>query len=172
MTSDVEATATPARDGRRALGVAADAIGHCVLVFAFVPILAVLPNWLRLELGDPVARAPMAVVFLPVRLVVTLLQAFTDGVGPRVVVGLVAGGLLWSWLAFGARDVRTLAAVGAGILCGLAAAGVVMLAALAQGQSGTLAASPVLQHLGTAALCGAIAAPTAARLVRTPRPAS
>ncbi len=166
----VDAGASPSDDGRRSFGRAADAIGHCVLVFAFVPILVVLPNWLARQLEDPVARDPIAVLFVPVRAVITLLEAFAAGVGPRVVTGIIAGVLLWSWLAFGARVPRALPALVAGIVCGTAAASLLMLAAFARaqlaGEPVTLASWPVLQHLGTGAVCGAIAGPTAARLVR------
>src|SRR5690606_22166745 len=46
----------------------ADAVGHCVLVFAFLPTLAALPSWLAFEARNPLnASDPLVLVFLPVR---------------------------------------------------------------------------------------------------------
>ena len=87
------------RNGRPSwLGIA-DAVGHCVLVFAFLPALASLPAWLYFEAGNPLNREDaVALTFVPVRGAILLLHAFRAGVVPGVLAGLVDGVLVCAWV--------------------------------------------------------------------------
>jgi hypothetical protein len=146
----------------------ADAIGHCALIFAFVPTLAALPRWLsfevtnRLNLDDPVVLA-----FLPVRGVVLLLNEFRDGVVPGLLAGLIDGVLLCAWVAWrddqGPRARRLVV----GALGGVVAAGVMVLGTLAAAgdRSQPVPVVAVLFEMVSGMVCGAIAAPTAIRLL-------
>lgn len=155
----------------RPLGLArfADAIGHSVLVFAFLPTLAALPAWLRFEatnglnLGDPVV-----LVFLPVRGVILLLNAFEAGVIPGVLAGIVHGLFLCAFArtsAAGAGASRGVVAL-AGAVAGALAAFTVVLATVGPSRGAALTSGPVLFELASGIVCGAIAAPTALRLAR------
>lgn len=150
----------------RPLGLArfADAIGHSVLVFAFLPTLASLPSWLRFEATNGLNLTdPVVLAFLPVRGVILLLHAFQAGAVPGVLAGIVHG-LLVCAVARTFETSRDVAAAGA--VAGALAALVVVLATAGRIGLASLAGGPVLFELASGIVCGAIAAPTAVRLAR------
>ena len=72
-------------------GAIADVVGHCVVVFAFVPTLAVLPGWLHAEATNALNwHDPIVLAFLPVRGMVALWSAFGAGLVPGIIGGLIA----------------------------------------------------------------------------------
>lgn len=164
MTDGTVAVARPL-----GLGRFADAIGHSVLVFAFLPTLASLPSWLRFEAANDLNLTdPVVLAFLPVRGVILLLHAFKAGAAPGVLAGILHGFLvcLFAWRSeSGATTSRGAAAAIGAVAGALAALGVVVATA---GRSGlaSLASGPVLFELASGIVCGAIAAPTAVRLAR------
>ena len=146
-------------------GAIADVVGHCVVVFAFVPTLAVLPGWLVSEAANPVNRhEPIVLAFLPVRGLVALWSAFDAGLVPGIIGGLIDGILLGAWLL---RD-KPRRAVVAGAVCGVLAGLGVVLASIALGafQHGFSLprAVPVAFELASGVVCGMLAIPTAVRL--------
>lgn len=155
-----------ARSDRPSYGAIADAVGHCLLVFTFVPPLLALPGWLYREAGNHLnLEEPLVLAFVPVRGVTVLLNAFYAGVVPGLVAGLVTGVAL-TVLARRAVAPRLLGAV-----IGALAAGVALVATLvvARGSAWAPPANVVAFELGAGLLCGGIAAPTALRFMRTDR---
>ena len=151
-------------------GAIADVVGHCVVVFAFVPTLAVLPGWLVSEAANPLNRhEPIVLAFLPVRGLVALWSAFDAGLVPGIIGGLIDGILLSTWL-LRAQPRRTFVA---GAICGALAGGGVVLASVALGtfQRGFSLprAVPVAFELASGLVCGMLAVPTAVRLAIAPR---
>src|SRR2546429_1296091 len=77
----------------------ADAVGHCVLVFVFAPLLAAVPGWLRFEARNPLNFSdPMVTLFIPARGMRALLAAFEAGVDAGVLSGLMSGLLVCAWV--------------------------------------------------------------------------
>ena len=151
------------------LGRFADAIGHAVLVFAFLPTLASLPAWLRFEASNGLNLAdPVVLAFLPVRGVILLLHAFKAGVIPGVLAGMLHGFLVCAYVsatAAGAVGGRGVVAVVGAVAGGVSALGVI-LATVGQGGLESLSRGPVLFELASGIVCGIIAAPTAVRLAQ------
>jgi hypothetical protein len=152
------------------LGRFADAIGHSVLVFAFLPTLASLPSSLRFEVSNGLNLTdPVVLAFVPVRGVILLLHAFKAGVVPGVLAGIIHGLLV---CAFAARTSGAGAGAGRGVVVGVGAVAgalaalAVVLATVGRGGGAALATGPVLFELASGIVCGAIAAPTAVRLAR------
>lgn len=157
---------------RLAWGRVADAIGHCLLVFVFVPLVATLPGWLSFEATNALnLQDPIVLVFAPVRGIVRVLNALLAGLPSGLVGGIAAGALLTlvTWRApAGSSSHPVLAGAGCG-----AAAGIVVIAwALvpAVGGAGEIAArlGAVAFELGSGVVCGMIAAPTAVRWLTEP----
>jgi len=160
MTDGTVAVERPLRLGRFA-----DAIGHSVLVFAFLPTLVSLPSWLRFEATNGLNLTdPVVLAFLPVRGAILLLHAFQAGAVPGVLAGIVHG-LLVCALARTLETSRGVAAA-AGAVAGALAALVVVLVTAGRIGIASLAGAPVLFELASGIVCGAIAAPTAVRLAR------
>jgi hypothetical protein len=161
--------APPLSRPRRSLGALADTVGHCVLVFAFVPALIALPEWLYAEATRaPYLRCALVVGFLPVRAMVALLDAFRAGIVPGAAAGVLDGVLLSLWFRTAGSATRPRALLVGG-LCGGSAAGVVVLAAAIAGR-GLAALNPaaVAFALAVGVACGMIAAPAAARFWARP----
>jgi len=151
-------------------GAIADVVGHCVVVFAFVPTLAALPGWVYAEMANPLNwHDPIVLAFLPVRGMVALWSAFDAGLVPGIVGGLIDGILLGAWL-LRAPPRRPFVA---GAICGTLAGCGVVLASLAFGtfQRGFSLprAVPVAFELASGVVCGMLAVPTAVRLAIAPR---
>jgi hypothetical protein len=156
---------------RRSWAVFADAFGHCVFIFAFLPTLAALPRWLAFEARNALnLQDPVVLTFLPVRGAVLLLNTFAEGVMPGVIEGAIAGVLVCAWVAgWRALPARPRQwALGAAI--GLVAAALVVAGTLAfalvAGRAAHVPVSTVAFELAAGAVCGALAFPGAARLVR------
>ena len=68
----------------------ADAVGHCVLVFAFVPALFSVPGWIWFEATNPLNRQdPIVFAFVLVRGGIGVLEAFSTVVLPGVLAGAI-----------------------------------------------------------------------------------
>jgi hypothetical protein len=154
----------------RSWGAVADAVGHCLLVFAFVPALTALPRWLYSEAMNPLNfHEPLVLAFVPVRGIMVLLDAFSAGVAPGVLAGVVDGVLVSAWLLsdHGVSTKRQLILVGA--ICGALAASLVVLVAVARAVSAgarlALPAGAVAFAIGSGVVCGMIAVPTAVRFL-------
>lgn len=164
----------PARDDRSAAlpgppswGAIADAVGHCMLVFAFLPPVAVIPGWVVGEARNAFnLQDPVVLAFLPARGTLALLDAFRDGIAGRLIAGVLAG-LLLTGLA-SRRGVGTAGRrLALGALCG-GLAGAATMAVLAA--TGPAPASFGVAVVG-AIVCGAVATPGAVRLLcAAPRP--
>ena len=151
-------------------GAIADVVGHCVVVFAFVPTLAVLPGWLHAEATNALNwHDPIVLAFLPVRGMVALWSAFGAGLVPGIIGGLIDGVLLGTWLL----RAQPRSAFVAGAICGTLAGCGVVLASVALGtfQHGLSlpGAVPVAFELASGLACGMLAVPTAVRLASTHR---
>ena len=158
------------RSGERPTwGAIADALGHCVLAFLFVPTLAALPRWILFELGNPLNREePVVLAFVPVRGAVLLLNRFHEGLLPGLLAGLLAGILLCLWVWWMGSPSLRIRRLGLGALAGAVAAALTVLGTLAfaalQGRPSAVPAAVVAFELASGALCGTIAGPTALRL--------
>ena len=151
-------------------GAIADAIGHCLLVFTFVPALTVVPGWLLFETGNAQnLRDPVVLSFLLVRGVHTMLDAFYNGIVPGVVSGIIDGLLVCVWLRSGDRAPTRWQLYAGGAICGAIAAGLMIGVVAAQqllaGEARTWGAGAVAFEIGSGLVCGALAIPTAARLL-------
>jgi hypothetical protein len=144
-----------------------DVVGHCLLVFAFLPTVAALPRWLWLEATNPLNRTdPIVLAFVPVRGLILLLNAFAAGFVPGVAAGLFCGLLACGWLAWrGAPAWSRRHAYGAA--AGGAAAALMVLGTLAlavvEGRP-RLPLGPVAFELASGLVCGLVAAPGVLRL--------
>lgn len=157
----------------RGLGRSADAIGHCVLVFAFLPTLAALPPWMWFEVQNPLnASDPVVLAFLPVRGAILLLHAFRAGVVPGVLAGLVTGVLVCAFVratapeATARRGTLTLLGALGGGLAALTVVAAMLGFRVVQGGTATLAIATAAFELASGLVCGLVAAPTAVRLAR------
>jgi len=148
----------------------ADAVGHCVLVFAFVPALAAVPGWLLRE-GSlaPNLHDPLVLAFLPVRGAVALLNAFFVGAAQGVIAGVCAGLVLAAWRGARGATASTAEAALRGAAAGAVGAAVMVAVVLAwqAARVGALAPPPaaVAFELGAGILCGVLAAPGASGLL-------
>jgi hypothetical protein len=153
---------------RRSWGAVADAVGHCVLVFAFVPPLAALPRWLSFEINNSLnVQDPIVLAFLPVRGMLLLVNAFRAGLVPGVMAGAIEGGLLWAWLARGAASTRAQRIVVGAVTGALAACAVVLVSVVvAAANTGPRTGRDAIAfEIASGVLCGMIAAPTALRFL-------
>ncbi len=160
----------PAGTIRPSWGGIADAVGHCVLVFAFAPTLAAIPSWLVREVHNRLNADDLVVLaFLPVRGLVVLLNAFAVGAPQGVLEGVLAGVLVVMWCA--GRGVgatwRERSLLGA--ICGMSAAGaligaVVAWQAVRPGPT-TFPAAAVAFEIGSGMACGMLAVPGTLRLL-------
>lgn len=160
----------PRRAGatRRSWGAVADVVGHCVIVFAFVPPLAAVARWLYAEAHNPLnLHDAIVLAFLPARGLLAFLDAFSARIERGVLAGAVAGVLLSALFARRIETARQRLALGAlsGLLGGCAA-----LVALAAPRflHGAHAAPPGDQvgfELVAGMLCGMIATPSAYRFI-------
>ncbi len=151
-------------------GQVADVIGHGVLVFAFVPVVAALPRWAYLEWTNPLDWSdPIVLAFLPVRAAILLVNAFADGCTNGVVGGLFYGVLLCAWLARRPAPAGA-GRFGVGAVCGFAGAALMVLAtfawAAARGHAPSVPWGPVAFELGSGVTCGVLAVAGALRLAR------
>jgi hypothetical protein len=163
----IEAEPRPAtRFAPPSWGAVADAVGHCVVVFAFLPALAVVPRWLYFEATNALNRSePVVLVFLPVRGFLRLLNGFAQGAAHGVVAGVIAGivlsAALMRWRAADGWRRAVLGAASGAVAAALAAL-LLRVAGLdglrAPGDRATL-------QIALGALCGVIAVPTAVRLL-------
>jgi hypothetical protein len=155
----------------------ADAIGHCVLVFAFLPTLAALPLWLRFEWQNPLnASDPVVLAFLPVRGAILLLHAFQAGLVPGVLAGIVASLLACARAPRRGAAASRSASVGFGALAGGLAAATVVVGSIAwaavRGRPVSAPLTTVAFELGSGVVCGMVAVGRALRLASGAAPAS
>jgi hypothetical protein len=168
---DSRSEPAPTKPGAYSPGAVADSIGHCVLVFAFVPALAVIPGWLFFESTNPLnVREPLVLSFLLVRGVDTVLNAFYAGIVAGVLTGFIYGVLVCAWLWSGARVSTQRQLYLSGAIGGaLAACLMVVVVATVQafaGQERIWGAGAIAFEVVSGLVCGTIAVPTAARLLR------
>jgi hypothetical protein len=154
-------------------GALADAVGYCVVVFAFVPPLAVFPGWLVGELGNRLnAEVPLVLGFAAVRGVNAYLSAFYVGALPGVLTGVANGTLLAARTTWLGPPPSASAGVRAGAVTGALAAGGVTLATAALSALGMVSATmsrwTVGFEIAAGMVCGALAAPRVLRLLRGP----
>jgi hypothetical protein len=158
------------QSARHRAGAVADAIGHCVLVFVFVPLLPVVWQWLRFEATNPLdLRDPLVLAFLPVRGGNVALDAFYGGLLPGVLTGVIAGILLSVWLGSGARIPTRwklhLAGAAAGAVAACVMVAVVAGGELVAGRERKWGVAAVAFEVGSGLVCGTIAVPSVARLL-------
>ncbi|HJQ83705.1 MAG TPA: hypothetical protein VKA21_06510 [Candidatus Binatia bacterium] len=151
-------------------GAVADAVGHCVLIFAFAPTLAALPGWLYLEAHNPLnLDEPLVLMFAPMRGVIALLDAFAAGVLPGVLAGAIDGILVVTWFSWGGDVSTRRRQVFMGAIWGALAAGLMLPVATSvtflRGASVTLPAATVAFEITSGIVCGMVATPTAIRLL-------
>ncbi len=133
----------------------ADAVGHSVLVFAFLPALAPVPRWLAFEAGNALNRTDAVVLaFVPVRGAVLLLNAFWEGLLPGLLAGIVNGALFTAWTVYAAPRPAITTALGAGAVTGLLAALTAVTALTASLPWSSAAAF----ELASGVVCGTVAA--------------
>jgi hypothetical protein len=149
--------------GRPSWGAIADAVGNYLLVFAFVPPLAVLPGWALAELNNPVNLHDRIVgVFLPARGLLALLDAFSAGLAQRALAGILTGTVL-SALPLAHRPVSRPRRAAAGAVGGMLGAALSLLVLpLLPEDVAAYGGGPMLA-LVSGALCGLLGAPGAYR---------
>jgi len=135
----------------------ADAVGHCVLIFTFVPTLAPVPSWIAFELSNPLnARDPVVLAFVLVRGVNLLLDTFRARVVLGVLSGAITGVIVSAWVWSGARVSTTLERIVLGALGGVIGAGLAVT---------VWPSAAVTLEIISGLLCGMLAAPTAVRFL-------
>jgi hypothetical protein len=157
----------------RAAGSVAEAVAHCVMVFAFLPALIVLPDWLYFELTNPLnLREPLVLAFVPVRGLNVLLDSFIGGIVPGLVAGAIDGLLVSAWVRTRGRVATLLQRIMVGATCGAlagcAAILVVILRELWKGKELTSTAVAIAFGIASGALCGTAAAPRAIAFLTAP----
>jgi hypothetical protein len=159
----------PPASVRPSWAAVADAVGHCLVVFAFVPTLAALPRWIGFELRNPFnAEDAIVLAFVPVRAAILLVNTFLAGVVQGVLAGVVAGATIAAWVRARGRPATWQQRLLLGAASGAIGA-CVMLLLLVAVEGVELRAGAVAFEAGSAAVCGMLAAPTAMRLLgRTP----
>lgn len=148
----------------------ADAVGHSVLVYVFVPTLAGLPSWLRYELANPMNFTdPVVTVFLPVRGVRALLNAFEQGMNAGLLAGLLNGVLVCTWVWSRGAPAPFLQRLALGAAAGAVASVLMIATLLAVNAAGTgelaIPFLPVAFETVSGLVCGVIAVPTMLRLL-------
>ena len=166
---------------RPSFGAVADAVGHSLLVFVFLPALAPVPRWLAFEMQNPLNRSdPVVLTFLPVRGAVLLLNVFWQGLEPGVAAGLLNGMLLAVIASRTFDPTSRTRALALGATTGLVASAAMTALFVATGltNSAQLTAPTMLLELATGLACGTLTAPTALHLLHrseaptaTPSPA-
>ena len=159
------------------MGGIADAVGHCVLIFAFVPVLAALPRWLSFEANNPFnLEDPIVLAFLPVRAAIVALNEFIVGFLPGILAGLINGGLVAAWVALRGRPATRGQEIGVGAACGVLGAGLMVIAGSAyevsQGRPAPSRLDAVAFELASGTVCGMLAVSTAIRLLTAQRETS
>lgn len=157
-----------------AWGACADALGHCVLVFAFLPTLAALPRWLAFEATNTLnLHDPVVLAFLPVRGALLLLSALDEGLVPGIVAGVIAGLLVCAWTARQPAPRTPASRLLLGAAGGFCAAGLMLLATIgwarASGRSLTVPPTTLAFELASGAVCGLVAISGALRLAHQGR---
>jgi hypothetical protein len=151
-------------------GAVADAVGHCLLVFAFAPVLVALPRWLYFEATNPLnLEDPIVLAFLPARAGVLMLNTFLAGAVQGVVAGIVAGALVSAWAGARGRPSTRAQEILLGAACGTVAAclmvGAVLALEVSEGRPVPSHVGPIAFEIATGAVCGVLAVPTALRLL-------
>ena len=153
-------------EGRRVAQPIVEAVAHCVMVFAFLPALIVLPDWLYFELTNPLNRhEPLVLAFVVVRGVNVLLDSFMGGLVPGLVAGTIDGLLVTAWVRargpVATRAQRILLSATCGALAGCAAVLVVVLREPWKEKELAVPAITIAFGIASGVLCGAVAAPRA-----------
>lgn len=125
---------------RRSCGTVADAVGQCVVVFAFLPPLTGLLRFFAIEADNSLnLQDPIVLAFVPVRALFVLLDSFAVGLLPRCMTGVLHGAFVSAWLlAYGGAITRRQSLV-VGASSGALAAAVI----LAAEALGSFAAEPM-----------------------------
>jgi hypothetical protein len=144
------------------------------LVFVFLPPLAALPEWLYFEARNPLnVDDPVVLVFLPIRGAILLVNAFRDGVVSGTLAGVSYGILVASWVSWRGDLApwrrRMALGAGAGLIAGSTVVLATLIRATLQGRASAVPAVAIAFELVSGVVCGALAAPTAMRLL-TRRP--
>ena len=166
--SHVEPAAPP-----RGARPVAEAVAHCVMIFAFLPALIVLPDWLYFEVTNPLNfREPIVLAFVPVRGLDVLLDSFISGIVPGLVAGTIDGLLVSAWVRSRGRVATLLQRIVVGATCGAlagcAAVLVVILRELWKGKELTSTGVAIAFGIASGALCGTVAAPRAIAFLTAP----
>jgi hypothetical protein len=159
--------------GRPSWASFADAVGHCLLIFAFVPLLASLPDWIAFEATNPLnVRDPVVLAFVLARGFDRLLDAF----GARALVGVTAGVAYGLFLCLlmrrGGPPPTPRARLALGTIGGVIAASIGIV--VAHVVRSLLQHEPDTQRHGAAfeiaagLVCGLVATPGALRLLARP----
>ena len=148
----------------------ADAVGRCVLVFVFVPTLVALPGWLRYEASNPLNFSDvMVTLFIPIRGLRALLNAFQAGMDAGLLSGLMDGLLVYAWFSsrgdVATRRQRMLVGASLGAAAGVVAVVVVLAIQAFRGGQLVIPLVPIAFEIGSGAVCGIIAIPAAVRLL-------
>src|SRR5205823_617376 len=156
--------------GRPPSTAVADAVGRCVLVFVFVPTLVALPGWLRYEASNPLNFSDvMVTLFIPIRGLRALLNAFQAGMDAGLLSGLMDGLLVYAWFSsrgdVATRRQRMLVGASLGAAAGVVAVVVVLAIQAFRGGQPVIPLVPIAFEIGSGAVCGIIAIPAAARLL-------
>jgi len=151
----------------------ADSVGRCVLVFVFVPTLVALPGWLRYEASNPLNFADaMVTLFIPIRGLRALLNAFQAGMDAGLLSGLMDGLLVYAWFSsrgdVANRRQRMLVGASLGAAAGVLAVVVVLAIQAFRGGQLVIPLVPIAFEIGSGAVCGIIAIPAAVRLLTVP----
>jgi hypothetical protein len=172
-----EARPTPPTALRLSWGAIADAVGHSVLVFVFVPTLAALPGWLRSEVALPLnGTDPTVTLFMPIRGLIALMNAFTQGMNAGLIAGLLNGVLVCAWVrSRGApaklREQLLLGAGAGGTASFLMAAALLSLLAIRGGEL-AIPFVPVAFEISSGVVCGVLSVFMMLRLLARPDAAS
>lgn len=154
-------------------GAIADAVGHSVLVYVFLPTLAGLPSWIGYELANPLNFTdPTVTAFLPVRGFRALLNAFEQGMNAGLLAGLLNGVLVSAFVR--ARGVpgplqrRLLLGALAGATAGLLTVATLLTINAVRAGELTVPFLPVVFEVASGLVCGVAAVPTMLRLLAAP----
>jgi len=144
-----------------------------VLVFVFVPTLVALPDWLRYEASNPLNFSDvMLTLFIPVRGLRALLNAFQAGMDAGLLSGLMDGLLVYAWFSsrgdVATRRQRMLVGASLGAAAGVFAVVVVLAIRAFRGGQLVIPLVPIAFEIGSGAVCGIIALPAAVRLLTVP----
>jgi hypothetical protein len=157
---------------RPSWGAIADAIGCCVLAFAFLPPLASLVRWLTFESANALNLSDHIVLeFLPIRGAITLVAAFLAGVVPGVIAGLIDGALVsvwWTWRGVPTRGHALLLGAACGVLAAALMIVVILAVQVATTSTELPTASSLAFEVGSGLACGIVSAPGAVRLLAAP----